>query len=135
MADLASGQNSFYKLQLCEDDRGSIYYVFRAWGRVGSRGGSKTECFDGDLSAAKHNFQFLFHEKSQNMWGYEFTKVPGGMELVEMEVDDEKLDNFKQLDEDNSTSSLPLQLKRVISLFFDVNLMAKQMAEFEVRII
>lgn len=56
-ADLASGKNSYYKVQLLEDDHRSEYYVFRSWGRVGTTGGSKTEEFDGQLEDAKRSFK------------------------------------------------------------------------------
>lgn len=94
-------------------------------------GGTKTEHFD-SLEEAKESFQQLFFEKSQNYWGHEFLKVPGGLDLVELEVDESKIEEVHKLDPTSSTSSLPIQLREIISLFFDVHLMAKQMAEFEV---
>jgi poly [ADP-ribose] polymerase len=56
-ADLSSGKNSFYKLQLLEDDRTHEYYVFRSWGRIGTSGGFKTEEFFGRLDEAKKSFE------------------------------------------------------------------------------
>lgn len=82
------------------------------------------------------NFVFrLFFEKSQNRWGYDFEKVPGGMELIEMEVDDNEANQIQTLDPADSKSLLPIQTRSIISLFFDIELMIKQMAEFEVKIL
>ncbi|KAI6190030.1 Poly [ADP-ribose] polymerase [Aphelenchoides bicaudatus] len=133
-ADLASGKNSFYKLQLLEHDHRNEYYVFRSWGRIGLKGGFKTEEFYGSLNEAKRNFEDLFQEKSQNDWYNveNYVKVPGGMELVEMDVDEKKIDSaLDQLDPNNSKSSLPIQVREIISLFFNVKLMAKELAEFD----
>ena len=58
MVDIQRGTNSFYKLQVLESDKGSRYFVFRAWGRVGTTiGGDKTEvsCYD-DGSAMMWSF-------------------------------------------------------------------------------
>ena len=44
MVDVMKGTNSYYKLQLLESDRGDVYQLFRAWGRVGTTiGGNKLE--------------------------------------------------------------------------------------------
>ena len=44
LVDITRGTNSFYKLQLLESDSGKSYYLFRAWGRVGTTiGGNKLE--------------------------------------------------------------------------------------------
>jgi hypothetical protein len=61
-----------------------------------------------------------------------YVKVPGGMDLVEMDVDEKKIDTVDQLDPANSKSALPIQTREIISLFFNVRLMAKELAEFDV---
>jgi len=44
LVDIVRGTNSYYKLQLLENDKGRQYVVFRSWGRVGTTiGGVKTE--------------------------------------------------------------------------------------------
>jgi poly [ADP-ribose] polymerase len=56
-ADLISGANSYYKLQLLKHDKHDMYYLFRSWGRIGTTvGGSKTEDFHDDLHGAQELF-------------------------------------------------------------------------------
>jgi hypothetical protein len=76
-----------------------------------------------------------FLEKSQNEWAFvdSYCKVPGGPDLVEMDVDEKKIDAYDQLDPSASKSLLPVQTREIISLFFNVRLMAKELAEFDVR--
>lgn len=54
------------------------------------------------------------------------------MELVEMDVDAKKVETHDQLDPKHSKSALPIQTLEVLSLFFNVKLMAKELAEFDV---
>ncbi|KAF8773151.1 Poly [ADP-ribose] polymerase like protein [Argiope bruennichi] len=50
--DMSKGTNSFYKLQILESNKGSKYYVFRQWGRVGTTiGGKKVEKFSSSEEA------------------------------------------------------------------------------------
>ena len=47
----------------------SRYWVFRAWGRVGTTiGGNKLEDFRSAKAAAIENFEELFYEKTGNEW-------------------------------------------------------------------
>ncbi|VDM29577.1 unnamed protein product, partial [Toxocara canis] len=56
--DIATNKNSFYKLQLLKHDTKEKYYLFRSWGRVGTKiGGSKTEDYGNRLDDAKDAFE------------------------------------------------------------------------------
>lgn len=74
----------------------SRFYLFRAWGRIGTTiGGTKTESYNDDIEECQDQFKFLFHEKSQNEWeDYvqgNFKKVPNGMDILEMDFTGEKV--------------------------------------------
>ena len=59
LVDITRGTNSFYKLQLLESDSGKSYYLFRAWGRVGTTiGGNKLE--------ASFIHSFVFDHETMN---------------------------------------------------------------------
>src|ERR1700684_484500 len=63
--DVENGQNSYYKLQLLEEDKKKVYHVFRAWGRIGTTiGGQLIDDCGGDLEEAKEKFCFHYAEKS-----------------------------------------------------------------------
>lgn len=95
--DISKNQNSYYKLQVSPsstlvdrlfiltfvtvyvqvlepDDRPGSYFLFRAWGRVGSlRGSNKLE--EWDKETAKAQFRSLYEEKSGNEFGKKAVKV------------------------------------------------------------
>lgn len=75
----------------------------------------------------------MFLEKSQNEWDNvdNFVKVAGGMDLVEIEIDDAKIESKRTLNAAESASKLSIELRECISLFFDMTLMTQQMAEFQ----
>ena len=54
MVDIVRGNNSYYKLQVLEPDKGvrhDMCHLFRSWGRVGtSIGGSKIEVRSNDIT-------------------------------------------------------------------------------------
>ncbi|GKE40048.1 poly [ADP-ribose] polymerase 1, partial [Tanacetum coccineum] len=68
LSDLSTGINSYYILQIIEDDKGSDCHVFRKWGRVGNEkiGGTKLEEFS--KTDAIKEFKRLFLEKTGNSW-------------------------------------------------------------------
>ncbi|CAD5224652.1 unnamed protein product [Bursaphelenchus okinawaensis] len=135
-ADAATGKNSFYKLQILQHDRLPEYYVFRSWGRVGTTiGGNKTESFGDDLEAAKKVFEDVFLEKSKNEWAdrHNFKKRLSGMDMVEVDFDDRDAPTAT-LDVQKSKSKLPVPVKEIISLFFDMKLMDSALQDFELDV-
>lgn len=116
----------------------SRWFVFRAWGRVGTTiGGNKLETFH-NKSAALSHFESLYLDKTGNNWeDRKFaSKVPGKFYPLEMDYgeDDEKSKNVKSIDKNMvSKSSLAHSIQSLIRLIFDVDAMKAQMKEFEVR--
>ncbi|XP_065057508.1 poly [ADP-ribose] polymerase 1-like [Rhopilema esculentum] len=132
MVDLARGTNSYYKVQVLVHDHAKQYYVYRSWGRVGTTiGGNKLEGFD-ILEEAIENFVELFEEKTGNSWyrRKDFVKHPYKFYPIEVDFGNEG-DSFKQL-EAGKDSKLPMEVQKLITMIFDVNLMKKTMAEFEI---
>ena len=65
------------------------YWVFRAWGRVGTTiGGNKLEDFRSDKDAAVENFEDLFLEKTGNEWRdrKNFVKQPREFDLIDLDL-------------------------------------------------
>uniref|UniRef100_A0AAZ3QHC3 Poly [ADP-ribose] polymerase n=1 Tax=Oncorhynchus tshawytscha TaxID=74940 RepID=A0AAZ3QHC3_ONCTS len=83
LVDIVRGTNSYYKLQLLEDD---VYWVFRSWGRVGTTiGGNKLDKFH-DKNSAMDNFLGVYEEKTGNAWGSShFTKYPNRFYPLEID--------------------------------------------------
>uniref|UniRef100_UPI0029550795 poly [ADP-ribose] polymerase 1-like n=1 Tax=Panthera onca TaxID=9690 RepID=UPI0029550795 len=77
LVDIVKGTNSYYKLQLLEDDKESRYWIFRSWGRVGTViGSNKLEQVPSKDGAIEH-FMKLYEEKTGNAWQAKtFTKFP-----------------------------------------------------------
>lgn len=68
LVDILRGTNSYYKLQIIEDDKKSKYYLFRAWGRVGTTiGGNKLENHS-TKTGVINEFCALYLEKTGNAW-------------------------------------------------------------------
>lgn len=135
--DLAKNLNSYYKIQLLEDDRyNGRYYLFYAWGRIGTNIGNKKVMeytTSGKLknkTDAIEHFQNIFFEKTGNAWidRKNFKKLPNHYFPIELDYDEctSKID----LSTTNSTL-LPRPVVNLISLIFDTVKMKQTMAEFE----
>ncbi|GFO48668.1 poly [ADP-ribose] polymerase [Plakobranchus ocellatus] len=133
LVDIARGTNSFYKLQALESDTNMSYWLFRAWGRVGTTiGGNKVErC--GSKNSVIDRFKQMYLDKTGNCWEdrNNFQKFPNKFYPLEIDYgqDDEEV---KKLDLANSTSKLPKQVQEIIRMIFDVESMKKAMMEFEI---
>uniref|UniRef100_A0AAQ5ZEU3 Poly [ADP-ribose] polymerase n=1 Tax=Amphiprion ocellaris TaxID=80972 RepID=A0AAQ5ZEU3_AMPOC len=91
LVDIVRGTNSYYKLQLLEDDVQKRYWVFRSWGRVGTTiGGNKLDKFH-DKNSALDNFLGVYKEKTGNDWGCSnFIKYPN--KFYPLEIDYGQID-------------------------------------------
>uniref|UniRef100_A0A8C1EG48 Poly [ADP-ribose] polymerase n=1 Tax=Cyprinus carpio carpio TaxID=630221 RepID=A0A8C1EG48_CYPCA len=91
LVDIVRGTNSYYKLQLLEDDVKKQYWVFRSWGRVGTTiGGNKLDKFY-DKNSAMDNFCNVYEEKTGNAWASSnFTKYPN--KFYPLEIDYGQID-------------------------------------------
>lgn len=90
--------------------------------------GTKTEPMT-TLQDAKLHFQDLYKEKTGNMWANHscFVKVPGKMYPIDVDYGD--MDNNLDIVEGESKLAPPVQ--DLMRMIFDVNVMKKLMAEFE----
>uniref|UniRef100_A0ABI7WKT4 Poly [ADP-ribose] polymerase n=1 Tax=Felis catus TaxID=9685 RepID=A0ABI7WKT4_FELCA len=91
LVDIVKGTNSYYKLQLLEDDKESRYWIFRSWGRVGTViGSNKLEQVPSKDGAIEH-FMKLYEEKTGNAWQAKtFTKFP--KKFYPLEIDYGQID-------------------------------------------
>lgn len=68
LVDISRGTNSYYKMQVIEHDKKATFYLFRAWGRVGTTiGGNKLEYYT-NKNDAIDEFCSLYLEKTGNSW-------------------------------------------------------------------
>uniref|UniRef100_A0A7I2V3E1 Poly [ADP-ribose] polymerase n=1 Tax=Homo sapiens TaxID=9606 RepID=A0A7I2V3E1_HUMAN len=91
LVDIVKGTNSYYKLQLLEDDKENRYWIFRSWGRVGTViGSNKLEQMPSKEDAIEH-FMKLYEEKTGNAWhSKNFTKYP--KKFYPLEIDYGQID-------------------------------------------
>ncbi|XP_062190383.1 poly [ADP-ribose] polymerase 1 [Phragmites australis] len=136
MSDLARGVNSYYILQVIEEDDGSECYVFRKWGRVGSEqiGGKKLE--EMSKTDAIHEFKRLFLEKTGNPWeAWEqktyFQKQPGRFYPLDIDYGVKQRPKGKDIGE--MKSSLAPQLLELMKMLFNVEAYRAAMMEFEIN--
>ncbi|XP_010863533.1 poly [ADP-ribose] polymerase 1 [Esox lucius] len=133
LVDIVRGTNSYYKLQLLEDDVQKRYWVFRSWGRVGTTiGGNKLDKFH-DKNSAMDNFLGVYEEKTGNAWGSSnFTKYPNKFYPLEIDYGQDE-EAVKRLTASAGTKSLLAKpVQELIRTIFDVESMKKAMVEFEI---
>ncbi|KAJ3049780.1 Poly [ADP-ribose] polymerase 1 [Rhizophlyctis rosea] len=132
-ADVQTGRNSYYKLQVLEPDRTGSYYLFRSWGRVGTDvGGDKVENLPKQV--AKEQFRALYLEKCGNEFGDPNPKKIPGL-LFPLEVDfgeeDDKL-GAGSIVEAGSKTQLAQPIQDLMRLIFDVKAMRETLKEMEI---
>jgi len=129
--NVQDGKNSFYKLQILKHDKKNKYYLFRAWGRIGTTiGGNKIDDYE-DVNDALRDFEFHFEEKSGNKWKSrnEFKKVAGKMCMLDLDMGESET---KKLSVSDSKSTLAKPVKELITMIFDIESMKAAMLEFEI---
>uniref|UniRef100_G1KFB0 Poly [ADP-ribose] polymerase n=1 Tax=Anolis carolinensis TaxID=28377 RepID=G1KFB0_ANOCA len=133
LVDIVRGTNSYYKLQLLEDDRELRYWVFRSWGRVGtSIGSNKLEQMPSKEEAIEH-FLNLYEEKTGNSWhSKNFTKYPKKFYPLEIDYGQDEEAVKKLTVSAGTKSKLPKPVQDLIKMIFDVESMKKAMVEFEI---
>ncbi|KAL0419793.1 UNVERIFIED_CONTAM: Poly [ADP-ribose] polymerase 1 [Sesamum radiatum] len=137
MSDLSTGVNSYYILQIIQDDKSSDCYVFRKWGRVGNEkiGGNKLD--EMSKSDAIQEFKRLFLEKTGNLWESwedkkDFHKQPGRFYPLDIDYGVKDLSKKKQLN--FSSSQLAPQLVELMKMLFNVETYRAAMMEFEINL-
>ncbi|KAK9067559.1 hypothetical protein SSX86_011670 [Deinandra increscens subsp. villosa] len=136
LADLSTGINSYYILQIIEDDKGSDCHVFRKWGRVGNEkiGGIKLE--EMSKSDAIQEFKRLFLEKTGNSWeAWEqktHKKQPGRFFPLEIDYGVSK-DSIQKNNIKDAKSELAPPLAELMKMLFNVETYRAAMMEFEIN--
>ncbi|XP_043962517.1 poly [ADP-ribose] polymerase 1 [Gambusia affinis] len=133
LVDIVRGTNSYYKLQLLEDDVQKRYWVFRSWGRVGTTiGGNKLDKFH-DKNSALDNFLVVYKEKTGNDWGTpNFTKYPNKFYPLEIDYGQDEEAVRRLTASAGTKSKLDKPVQDLIKMIFDVESMKKAMVEFEI---
>ncbi|XP_067274128.1 poly [ADP-ribose] polymerase 1 [Pseudorasbora parva] len=133
LVDIVRGTNSYYKLQLLEDDVQKRYWVFRSWGRVGTTiGGNKLDKFY-DKNSAMDNFCSVYEEKTGNAWASSnFTKYPNKFYPLEIDYGQDEEAVKKLTASAGAKSHLAKPIQDLIRMIFDVESMKKAMVEFEI---
>nr|XP_030724329.1 poly [ADP-ribose] polymerase 1 isoform X1 [Globicephala melas] len=133
LVDIVKGTNSYYKLQLLEDDKESRYWIFRSWGRVGTViGSNKLEQMPSKEEAIEH-FTKLYEEKTGNAWhSKNFTKHPKKFYPLEIDYGQDEEAVKKLTVNPGTKSKLPKPVQDLIKMIFDVESMKKAMVEYEI---
>ncbi|XP_061354004.1 poly [ADP-ribose] polymerase 1 isoform X2 [Gastrolobium bilobum] len=135
MSDLSTGVNSYYILQIIQEDKGSGCFVFRKWGRVGNDkiGGDKLE--EMPKSDAICEFKRLFLEKTGNPWeAWEqktIQKQPG--RFFPLDIDYGVNKQVSKKNKNNADSKLPPPLIELMKILFNVETYRAAMMEFEIN--
>ncbi|XP_059433142.1 poly [ADP-ribose] polymerase 1 [Corylus avellana] len=136
MSDLSTGVNSYYILQIIQDDKGLDCCVFRKWGRVGNDkiGGNKLE--EMSKSDAIHEFKRLFMEKTGNPWEaweqkQNFQKQPG--RFFPLDIDYGVNKQVSKNRQNNAVSKLAPALVELMTMLFNVETYRAAMMEFEIN--
>ncbi|XP_073951356.1 poly-(ADP-ribose) polymerase [Choristoneura fumiferana] len=127
--DVVAQKNSYYKLQVLEADDKKKYWLFRAWGRIGTTiGKNKLEDFR-DVEYAVLHFEELFTEKTQNDWSQKkYIKYPDAYYPIEVDYEDNTATADLKTDVD---CKLPMPVQKLVMQIFDINVMKKTLLEFE----
>ncbi|RCV10443.1 hypothetical protein SETIT_2G112900v2 [Setaria italica] len=136
MSDLARGVNSYYVLQVIEEDDGSECYVFRKWGRVGNERIGSQKLEEMSKTDAIQEFKRLFLEKTGNPWeAWErktnFQKQPGRFYPLDIDYGVKQAPKRKDISE--TKSSLAPQLLELMKMLFNVETYRAAMTEFEIN--
>jgi poly [ADP-ribose] polymerase len=130
LVDIKLNKNSYYKIQVLEADFGNKFWLFRAWGRIGTKiGDTETESHL-TIESAIFGFERYFEEHTGNKWGVPFKKLPGKYAMIVVDyMDDEKI---RQMDQKTSIpSNLQPPVQDLMKMIFDVVAMKNTMIQFE----
>ncbi|CAL1383211.1 unnamed protein product [Linum trigynum] len=136
MSDLSTGVNSYYILQIVQDDKGSGCHVFRKWGRVGNEkiGGTKLQKMS--KSDAIDEFKRLFLEKTGNTWEtwerkQDFEKKPG--RFFPLDIDYGVNKNVPKKITSKAESQLTPPVVELMKMLFNIENYRAAMMEFEIN--
>lgn len=134
LVDVAQGTNSYYRLQILESNSKNKYWVFRAWGRIGTTiGGTKLDKMEDKVSAVAE-FKRLYEEKTGNCWSdrRNFVKYPKRFYPMELDYGTGASQKCLKDVKSDTPSKLAAAVQDLICMIFDVDTMKKAMVEFEI---
>jgi poly [ADP-ribose] polymerase len=138
--NIKQNNNKFYVLQMLE--KGSSYYVWTRWGRVGERGQFKNMGPMGIDKAIK-DFEKKFKDKTGNEWGSRanFKPKSGKYTLIEMDYDDEDAEELEaalkktiknKQGQTIAPSELPAPTQNLMKLIFNHDMFQEAMQNFNI---
>ncbi|XP_072383200.1 poly [ADP-ribose] polymerase-like [Diabrotica undecimpunctata] len=129
LTDIQLGKNSYHKLQLLEQDSLHSYWVFQAWGRIGTNIGDRQTLPFYTLDLAKNFFVEQYKKKTGNDWDnrHNFKKQPNMMYPIDVDF----AEDLKKYEISETPSVLPTSVQDLLKMIFDINAMQKLMLEFE----
>lgn len=129
--DVVAQKNSYYKMQILESDNKNKYWLFKSWGRIGTKiGGSKVDEFP-HVCDAIEKFEEIYFDKTANPWESRdtFTKIAGRYIPIEVDYDDEDQKTVALTTDKNC--KLPIPVQALIIKIFDIDVMKRTLKEFE----
>jgi len=139
LTDISSGINSYYMLQLIEHDALPKWYLFRKYGRIGTKiGGNKLEEF-GSLQKARAHFVALYLDKTGNAGksGTSLSSRPPSFYPVQIDYSDAKSEQLIAAPDGSwmkCASRLHPRVQEVIRTLFDVKQMQRTLLEMEIDV-
>lgn len=138
--NIKQNNNKFYVLQLLE--KGSNYYVWTRWGRVGERGQFKN-MGPMDINRAIKDFEKKFKDKTGNLWDARanFKPKSGKYTLIEMDYDDEDAEQLEaalkktiknKQGQTIAPSELPAPTQNLMKLIFNHDMFQEAMQNFNI---
>ncbi|EFA76327.1 polyADP-ribosyltransferase [Heterostelium album PN500] len=139
-ADMVSGKNSLYKLQLIKLSA-SKYHVFRKWARVGtSVGGTAVDPF-ATLADAIKFFKTHFQDKTGYEWDDrgKYAKLPGKYFMVELEDSSFESNDAANNEPDESafnnySSSLPIETQDLLKIIYNFDLIKAHLKHMKLSV-
>lgn len=130
-SDIQNDKNSFYKIQLLENDEESVYWVFRSWGRIGTKAeSSKTEPFNSYLEAVME-FEYWFLKLTGNKWtDPDYYKMP--RKYLPVEIDYGTKEIARKVIE---PSKLEVPVQEFLGLITNIDFMKNILIELEIDIL
>merc|ERR1719158_1663374 len=125
-SNVGANNNKFYVIQLLT--RGTGFYVWKRWGRVGAQGQSEFSAFN-DVFSAKNEFASKFRSKTSVSWQNRKAATPEPGKYAFIEMDYEVPDATVAKITDYEPCKLPTEVQHLIKLICDVDMMKKSLIE------
>lgn len=130
-SDIQNKKNAFYKIQLLENNDKSGYWVFRSWGRIGTKNQGNTKKEFKTSFEAIMEFEKLYLKFTGNEWSDNDTyKRPRKYLPVEIDFGVKEI-----IEEIIEPSKLEVPVQEFLRLITNINSMADILVELDIDII